>query len=251
MDNPETSIIIRTRNEERWIGETLKRLYAQTYKNFEVVIVDSGSTDATLSIAQKYPVKVIVIAPGDFTYPHALNVGARNANATSYLVLLSAHSLPVSNEWLACGVGHMMADEKVMGVYGPLKALPDGTFWDHLFHGLSFASDLLRSMPRGWRRVEKNGMGVMGFTNAMVRKKLWEHHIFDERFAGGGEDGEWTRHWLTRGYYAIKAVGFAVHHSHYLGLFQWKAQATHWAGLSVPTSFKRLSYRNDGAHAPH
>ena len=46
----ETSIIIRTKNEERWIGKVLERLVSQTYQDFEIIIVDDGSTDTTEEI---------------------------------------------------------------------------------------------------------------------------------------------------------------------------------------------------------
>ena len=49
---PTVTIVIRTRNEERWLGETLRRIENQTYSDFEIVIVDSGSTDQTLFIAK-------------------------------------------------------------------------------------------------------------------------------------------------------------------------------------------------------
>ena len=39
----ETSIVIRTKNEEKWIGGVLDMLYKQTYTNFEITVVDSGS----------------------------------------------------------------------------------------------------------------------------------------------------------------------------------------------------------------
>jgi len=143
-----------------------------------------------------------------------------------------------------------MQDEKVMGVYGPLAALPGATFWDYLFHGLSYIREYGRSWPRGWRVIEKDKTGVMGFTNALIRKDLWDAHHFDERFAGGGEDGEWARHWFARGFHPIKAIGFAVRHSHNLSLEQWRKQRLYWAGLGAPTPFAYLQYRNDGAHKP-
>jgi len=49
---PETAIIIRTKNEEKWVGECLRRLRRQTYRNFEIVAVDSGSMDRTLEIVK-------------------------------------------------------------------------------------------------------------------------------------------------------------------------------------------------------
>ena len=42
------SIIIRTKNEERWIEQCLKKIFDQSYDNFEVIIVDNNSKDNTL-----------------------------------------------------------------------------------------------------------------------------------------------------------------------------------------------------------
>ena len=54
MKSKKVSIIIRTKNEERWIGRCLESIFKQNYKNFEVIIVDNGSTDKTL---EKLPVR--------------------------------------------------------------------------------------------------------------------------------------------------------------------------------------------------
>ena len=40
MNDPNVSIIVRTKNEERWIGHCLKKIHSQVYKNYEVVLVD-------------------------------------------------------------------------------------------------------------------------------------------------------------------------------------------------------------------
>ena len=44
------SIIMRTKNSDWVVGQTLKSLYSQTFQDFELIIVDSGSTDNTLNI---------------------------------------------------------------------------------------------------------------------------------------------------------------------------------------------------------
>ena len=63
---PETSIVIRTKNEAGSIGKTLDALFSQTYKNFEFIIVDDASTDNSLSVIKKYqkryPKKIKVLA---------------------------------------------------------------------------------------------------------------------------------------------------------------------------------------------
>ena len=70
------SIIIRTKNEERWINSCLSAVYEQTYKNIEVIIVDNNSSDRTIDNAKifdrpKSPVlrvcfncKVTILAEG-------------------------------------------------------------------------------------------------------------------------------------------------------------------------------------------
>src|SRR5271157_2226095 len=117
----ETSIIIRTKNEDKWVGKVLKRLSEQTYKDFEIVIVDSGSTDKTLEIIKNFNVKLFQIKQENFSYPYALNYGCERALGTKYFVLLSAHSLPLSKTWLADGLKNF-TNEKVMGVYGMMQA---------------------------------------------------------------------------------------------------------------------------------
>ena len=58
-NSPLVSIIIRTKNEERWISSCLNEVFKQSYKNFEVIIVDNESTDKTVTIAGQYPIKKI------------------------------------------------------------------------------------------------------------------------------------------------------------------------------------------------
>ena len=59
--NSEVSVIIRTKNEERWIEQCLKKIFSQSYNNFEVIIIDNNSKDRTIKKAKKFPVKVIKI----------------------------------------------------------------------------------------------------------------------------------------------------------------------------------------------
>ena len=54
---PKVSIIIRTKNEEQWIKHCLKMIDAQSYRDFEVVLVDNESEDATVAIARRHGVK--------------------------------------------------------------------------------------------------------------------------------------------------------------------------------------------------
>ena len=53
-DLPMVSIIIPARNEENYVDECLNSLLKQTYQNFEIVVVDDGSSDRTAEIFQYY-----------------------------------------------------------------------------------------------------------------------------------------------------------------------------------------------------
>lgn len=236
---PETAIIIRTKNEEKWIGECLRRLARQTYRDFEIVVVDSGSTDRTLQIVGQSDTRLFRIPPKDFSYPYALNYGCERARATKYLVMLSAHSLPMSDTWLADGIAGFSHD-RVMGVYGGIFALPDASIWEKILWGRWRAG--LRSGKT--TVVEKDSMGVLGFTNAIICEDLWQAHHFDEAYGAGGEDGAWARYWFARGYVAVRDTKFSVYHSHGLGLRALRAQWKYWASLGEPRPYETLEFRN-------
>ena len=52
--NPKISIILRTKNEERWISQCIKTIQSQTYKNYEYIVIDGKSNDQTLKQISKY-----------------------------------------------------------------------------------------------------------------------------------------------------------------------------------------------------
>jgi len=128
-----------------------------------------------------------------------------------------------------------------MGVYGGIRALPDGSVWEKLLWNRWRA--ILR-FPK-IAIVKKESMGVLGFTNAMIRRDLWDAHHFDEAYGAGGEDGEWARYWFARGYIAVKSTKFSVYHSHGLGLRALRKQWKYWASLASPRPFQALGFRNE------
>ena len=93
------SIIIRCYNEEKHIGRLLQGIQQQNLKDVDIVMVDSGSTDRTLQIASRYPVRVVHIRPGEFTFGYSLNRGIAEA-MHEFVVLASAHVYPVYPDWL-------------------------------------------------------------------------------------------------------------------------------------------------------
>lgn len=54
MEKDLISVIVPCYNVEKWIGDCIESIKAQTYKNFEAIFVDDGSTDGTLNIIKQY-----------------------------------------------------------------------------------------------------------------------------------------------------------------------------------------------------
>ena len=79
MTRPETSIVIRTFNEERYLPALLDAIGNQRYQDFEVINVDSGSYDRTTEIARKRGARLLRITPENFTFGYSLNVGVEAA----------------------------------------------------------------------------------------------------------------------------------------------------------------------------
>ena len=93
------SIVIRCYNEERHIGRLLSGIMQQTLSDVEIVVVDSGSTDATLTIAARYPVRVVSMTPEEFSFGRSLNRGIEAASG-DHIVICSAHVYPTYRDWL-------------------------------------------------------------------------------------------------------------------------------------------------------
>lgn len=197
---PQISIIIRTKNEERWIASCLDAVFAQEFKDFEVIVVDDKSNDRTLSIAQKYPVAIVpfneAYLPG-----RALNVGIRQSKG-AFIVCVSGHCIPTSPQWLSNLVRNF-EDPKVAGVYGRQEPLSYSSARDKRDLWTIFGLD---------RKVQYKD-SFFHNANSMVRRSLWEKHPFDEQ-ATNIEDRLWAKEVLAEGYCLVYEPEASVYHWH-------------------------------------
>ena len=77
---PKISVITITYNSESTIEETIKSVVSQDYANYEYIIIDGGSKDATLSIIDKYKDKIAkVVSEPDKGISDAFNKGIKHA----------------------------------------------------------------------------------------------------------------------------------------------------------------------------
>ena len=200
-NKPVCSLIIRCYNEEKHIGRLLSGIMAQTVKNTEIIVVDSGSTDATLSIASRYPVKIISIKQGDFSFGYSLNVGCAAA-AGDFLVIVSAHVYPVHSDWLERLLGPFEND-KVALVYGMQRGNEQTNFSEHQVYARWFPdhSDGHQSHP------------FCNNANAAIRRCLWERFPYDETLTGL-EDLAWAKKVMGAGFHIAYEAHADVIHVH-------------------------------------
>lgn len=207
---PEVSIIIRTYNEEKHLGNLFRAIKKQDYKNHEVIIVDSGSTDKTLEIAEEFKAKIIKIETRDFTFGYALNVGCREASG-KYLVFVSAHVLPVDHKWLS-NLTAPFKDKKIAMAYGRQLGAEASKFSEK------------RDFKKLFGPLPSNDGAPLNYANnanAAIRKDLWEKRDYDERLFGL-EDMEWAKYHIGKGFivhYVPKAVIYHFHEEQWHQIF--------------------------------
>ena len=196
------SIIIRTRNEERWITSCLRAILDQTVADrVEIVLVDNQSTDRTIDRARQDCPNLKLVEVQEFRPGLAINEGIRAASG-DYLVCLSAHCPPATNSWLEA-LQSNADDPNVAGVYGRQLPVEFTTPSDKRDLLLTFGLD---------RKVQKRD-SFFHNANSMIRRDIWERFPFDESVTNI-EDRLWGRDVIAAGLTIVYEPDAAVYHHH-------------------------------------
>jgi len=211
MQCPHVAIIIRTFNEEKHIKKLLEACFSQmTSYSFEVVVVDSGSTDNTLDIIKNYPVILVNIDSSDFTYGRALNIGARKSSGTIG-VCVSAHCFPSDKFWLEELV-RPFEDQNIAMVYG--RQMGDSR--------TKFSEEQIFQQFFPEKRKNSNNAIFSNNANSAFRRSCWESTPFDESLPGL-EDIDWAKKMSDSGkniFYAPKACVYHIHEETYAQVYK-------------------------------
>jgi|TARA_Y100000310_G_scaffold83521_1_gene80198 glycosyltransferase involved in cell wall biosynthesis len=194
------SIIIRTRNEERWITHCLRSVFSQDFNNYEVIIVDNNSGDGTLKRIINFPIKKIVQLQ-EYTPGKALNRGIKESSG-DILVFLSGHCFPLDDQWLLNLVSSLN-DKKIAGVYGRQKPMN--------FSSASTKRDLLIAFGLD-RKIQKKD-SFFHNANSAIKREVWEEIPFNENVTNI-EDRIWATQVLEKGYLISYEPTAAVYHYH-------------------------------------
>jgi len=207
----ETSIVIPTKNGAKDIEACLEAVYSQKDAGrFEVLVVDSGSTDRTLEIVRRYPVRLEQIPPEAFHHARTRNYAAVLASG-QFLVFLSQDAIPACDTWLAAFLSNF-SEASVGAVYG--RQLPKAA--SGLERRAAFAtlySDArIVKMP-----MDGVGLGYRYYhfsnANSAIRKMAWHATKFPEELKVF-EDVGIAKRMLDSGWSIVYEPEAAVYHSH-------------------------------------
>jgi len=195
------SVIIRTLNEEEHLARLLIGLQEQYQPPHEIIVVDSGSEDATLAIAEAFGARILSIPQCDFSFGRALNLGF-NAMTSEVGVAMSAHVYPVKRTHLTELLGPF-EDPRVGIVFGRQVGDERSHFSE-------------KQLMLKWFPAEGSGVQFIPFSNnanAATRAETWSQLLFDERLSGL-EDVEFCQRAMSRGWdihYVAEAPVVHVH----------------------------------------
>ncbi|MDB6125654.1 MAG: hypothetical protein JWQ71_4647 [Pedosphaera sp.] len=231
MSDPLVSIIMRSFNEGWALKDTLPAVQAQEYKNWELIVIDSGSTDGSVDLISKaQPAHFIQIKSSEYNPSRVMNHGMQLARS-EFGIFLNTDATPQGTNWLRPLVTTLQ-DPQTAAVFGRQIPRPDCQ--------AVFAYDYERCF--GPNRESAKWDHFFSMVSSGLRKDIWSKRGFLEKMQYS-EDDEYTRWCRAQGYRVVYCPDTVVMHSHnytppqaYKRSFgEAKALAAVWTGK--PTDF--------------
>jgi rhamnosyltransferase len=197
------SIVIRTLNEARYLGDLMVMLGNQRTNGLqaEVVVIDSGSTDGTVEIAREHGARVTEIRKSEFSFGRSLNRGSDFANG-EILVYISGHCVPVDETWLQ-RLCQPLIDGKASYSYGRQIGDDDSNYAERRIFAKYFPDQ---------SAIPQAGFFTNNANSALLRR-VWQEHLFDEQLTGL-EDMELAKRLVARGHKIAYVAEAPVFHHH-------------------------------------
>ncbi len=125
------SVLVCAKNEAENLKKNLPLFLAQDYPNFELVLINDGSTDATLKVMQRIQkeheaIKIVNVKSVEAFWgnkKYALTLGIK-ASSHEHLLFTDADCKPSSNQWIKEMTGHFSNEKLIVIGYGAYQKIP-------------------------------------------------------------------------------------------------------------------------------
>lgn len=217
---PGVSVVIPTLNGGPLFREVLDRVFSQECdRPFEVLCIDSGSTDGTAEYSRSLGARVIEIPKSTFNHGLTRNQGIRESRG-EYVALLVQDATPLDNAWLSSLLEALESDDNAGGAYS--RQLPredcNPFIRERLLSwsaGKTSRETQALSEPQEWDRLSPLArLGRIAFddVSSMIRRRVWNDHPYQKR--NFGEDLCYAKRIIQAGYNICFEPRSQVIHSH-------------------------------------
>lgn len=213
------SIVYLTKNGGELFKDSLRSVFEQRIdKKFEVICVDSGSTDFTLDVIKEYPIRLYQLKPEEFSFGPTRDFGFSKA-AGEIIVTLSQDVVPCNNQWLY-NLTEPFKSPDVSVVQGRdvRPSNKDIFFWEQAGY-FYFTRE-----SKKW--AQEYGIGL-SCSNMAIRRNVWQECKFGN--TPMSED---------------KSLQVKLHKKGYKIMFVKEAQAFHGHSYNISSLLKRCE--NEG-----
>jgi rhamnosyltransferase len=239
MAEPTVSLILRSFNEAWALRDTLAALARQHFRNWELIVFDSGSSDGSVELIRAaQPRHFVQLLPHEYRPGRVLNQGMA-LSAHERVIFLNADATPQGPDWLGPLVT-ALADPNTAAVCGRQIPRPDCA--------AAFAHDYERCF--GENRESARWDHFFSMVSSGLRRDAWARRGFRETMQYS-EDDEYTRWCRSAGYRIAYRPDSVVMHSHnYTPRQAYKrsfgeawALADIWRGAAEDINFPRTVVR--------
>lgn len=231
MKNTIVSVIIPNWNGKDLLLDCLKSLMNQSFNNFEIIVVDNGSTDRSPEfIKNNFPKVKVVVLQENFGFAKAINEGVKKSSA-EYVIFLNNDTVVDKNlikNLILCARKHpdvISVNSKLLNFYNKNKI--DGV-------GI-LVNEVGQARSIGWQETDKGQydkeqyiFGATGGASLFKRKEFIKLGGFDENYFMYSEEVDFAFRAQFKGYKSIFCPKAIVFHKHKATSKKFPAKVEYW-----------------------
>jgi rhamnosyltransferase len=223
LNTLKASVVVPTFNAGPTFEALLDKLFVQeTDFDYEILVIDSGSTDGTLEQARRHGASVHQVPWAEFDHGATRDLGV-SLSSGEYVAFIVQDAVPLDERWLAAMIENLDRDGLIAGVYGQQIPRPESSPLTHVLVNSRLTAGLERRQqfagaPKRYAALppaERRMLASFDNVSSCLRRSVWEEFPFGQ--TSFGEDLRWGKKVVEAGYKLVYEPRSAVFHSHERG----------------------------------